>query len=158
MSQSENLLGHLASGQSVIQRARSTIERDIEECLSIALSKIDARGRRFFCEEISFDYPIGRTKCVKTTEDDTITFVTRYEKPGPTRFVKFRDPEASNKMYIILKRASDGTSFVLIKASIGEATEPEPWDENNFFMQADPAAAREKSIKFWENHALVYHS
>jgi len=160
MHQMGNLLGHLASEQRVFARKKLELRKEVEDLLPEALSKIDAEGRRFICEVVTFNYTIGKSTCVTTSSDDdgNIVFAKRPWDDGLTRFVKNREPELSNKMYIILKKMDDKRDYILIKATIGDAMEPEIWDEKSFDLSEVPGIARSKSNEFWSSHAIVWDS
>jgi len=159
MHQQEKMLGHLADSrqQVVARKNKGEISPEMEDLLAEALPKIDAEGKRFIREVVVFNRIIGNTNCVKTTsaDDDAILYARRPYNDGETRFVKNRDPEPSNKLYIVLKRSNDKFNYVLIKAAIGEAREPEMWDEVYFEIDS---TARGRSNEFWSSHAIVWGS
>jgi hypothetical protein len=79
----------------------------------------------------------------------------RPHRRGPTRFVKGREPEPCDTVFVALKKIRLHR-YLLVTGFVGERPEPEPWDERAFSFSKDPGAARERSKRFWSDHALVY--
>lgn len=144
-----NQVGKLGSGQIVVDRYRSHLHESVLDILSEALSRVNLTTEIFAVEQVDFDRVVGETICVATSDADEIVFAQRPRRGGLTRFVKNRQPESCSSVVLILKKTEDiDETFVLITAFIGEVAEPEPWDEN----------ATEKSVEFWNTHALVWGS
>lgn len=144
-------VGMLRSNELVIDRHDSHAHLS-GESLEIALFLIDAEGRDFLVEQVDCGQIVGRSRCVETSEEDTIVFGYRYGRPGPTRFVLDREPEIPTaKATIVLKRDERLPGImILISAWAGDESQPEPWDEN----LADQIALAD-SKAFWSNHALT---
>jgi len=138
----------LASGEPVVDRHNSHIHESAAAFLPPALYRIDSRGRKFLIETVEFDFVVGETVCVATEPGDKIVYAQRPKRFGLTRFVKNRKPEPTNAVTIILKRDEFENYYVLITAWCGHKSEPEPWDRN----------ATEKSVSFWNSHALIWGS
>lgn len=142
------LLGILGSGEKVYDRPNSHIHSNISALLPEALGQVNLNGDQFAVCEVKFGRVVGVTTCVLTLEVDTIVFAQRPKRFGLSRFVKNRQPEPSESVVVILKRDDVEGYYVLITTFIGGKPEPEPWDKN----------ATEKSVVFWNSHALVWGS
>jgi hypothetical protein len=81
-----------------------------------------------------------------TTDEDSIVYAQRVGRDGLTRFVKNRAPEPCSLVMMVLKKAREADTYVLLTAFIGPRAEPEPWHPT----------ATEASVVFWNNHALVW--
>jgi hypothetical protein len=143
------ILGTLGSGQLVIDRPQSHIHESVRAILPETFSKVNLTTEQFVVKQIDFDRVVGETTCVVTSSDDQIVFAQRPKRFGLSRFVKNRAHEPCSSVCVILKRADDRPSaYVLISAFIGVCPQPEPWDPR----------ATEKSVEFWNSHALVWGS
>lgn len=149
-------LGHLSSGEPVVDRHNSHLHAEVANLIPKALAQLTANGRRFFTEEVDFGRPIGETICVATVPGDAIIYAQRPRRLGLSRFVKNRQQESCNSLVVVLKKAEDGGYYVCISAFVGYRPEPEPWDERNFAGQRNPAMARECALAFWTTHALIW--
>ncbi len=139
----------LLSGEVVVDRFRSHLHPGVASLLPEALARVDSQGRQFLVEEVDFGRLIGETVCISTGSGDEIVFAQRPRRSGLTRFVKNRAPESCSSVVVILKcDDADKRVYVLITAFIGQRPEPEPWDRN----------AMEKSVAFWNSHALIWGS
>ncbi len=155
----ERFLGYTKDGFPVIDRYHSHL-REHKEVFSIlpeALKKIDTKGKSFIEEEVSFDYVVRKSYCVKTDKNDEIVYAQRRGRRGLSRFVPKREPEDTDKVSVVLKRIRERISegekvreidaYLLITAWIGERAEVEYYDPR----------ATEKSLAFWNTHALIYN-
>lgn len=142
------------NGVPVVNRYSSHLHCSIED-VKEALSNIELKDD-FIKTTYTFKDKFGYSECVKTTESDEIIFITRRGRKGPTRFVLNRPPEKTNNMTIILMKKDN--CYVIITAFWGDGSEPEPWDEKAFIYDRVNGyeKAKQKSIEFWSNHALVY--
>lgn len=139
------ILGRLASGQVVFDRPNSHMHKSVRALLPEIFKNIYTM-EPFMVYEYVFDRVIGLNHCVETGAVDEIIFALRSGRRGPTRFVKKRKPEPTNKAVVILKQVEDG--YILITAFVGPRAEREPWE----------ADATEKERTFWRTHALIYGS
>ena len=158
LEQHERFLEYTKDGFPVIDRYNSHLKehREVLAILPEALKKVDTKGRPFIEDEVSFDHTIGKSFCVKTSENDEIVYARRRGRKGLSRFVLNREPEDTNKVSLVLKkireRVSQGkdarevNAYLLITAWIGERAEVEYYDPR----------ATEKSLAFWNTHALIY--
>jgi len=139
----------LGSGEEVIDRPNSHVATHptVLPLLGDALFRIYTSGREDFVEEVDFGQVVGETICVKTREGDEIVFAQRPNRKGLTRFVKNRQPEPCSAVTICLMRAKKDSYFVLQTAFVGHRAPAEPWDTE---------WATEKSLPFWNSHALVW--
>lgn len=138
----------MVGGERVIDRERSHIHRDVKRYLKDALGKVDAKGREYIEETVNFENVSGEAYCVETDGNDEIVYAKRPNRDGYSRFVLNKNGQITNRLTIVLKKAVEKNSYVLITAYWGEVAEPEPWDKR----------ATPKSRKFWEKHALVWGS
>lgn len=141
-------LGSTRDGWTVFDRHNSHLHPGVQELLPAALGKINTKGRKFLVEEVVFDHIIGETVCVPTGSGDQIVFAQRPKRFGLTRFVVGKPAQPCQSIVVILKRREENDGYILITAFIGSKPEPEPWDRN----------ATERSVKFWNTHALVWGS
>lgn len=148
----------LRSGEVVVDRKNSHLQKEVEACLVEALAKIDSFGREFLEEEIKLGRIVGKTICVATTPSDEIIFAQRSKRQGLTRFVKNRQPEDCSSVVVILKKAVECNTYLLVTAFIGKISEPEPRDKKYFSQQKDFQKAEERSSQFWSSHALIWNS
>lgn len=141
-------LGVLGSGERVVDRYRSHIHPGVLTLLPESLARIDISGKQFSVEVVEFDRIIGETICVRTGLQDEIVYAQRPCRAGLSRFVRNRQAEPCSTLVVILKKALEEGTYVLISAFFGTRPEPEPWDRN----------ATERSVEFWSSHALVWGS
>lgn len=141
-------LGKLKSGQRVVDRYQSHLHESVRALLPEAFAKISLIDEQFVVKQVDFERVVGEMVCVITSDIDEIVFAQRPKRFGLSRFVKNRKPESSRSIVVILKKADEPNTYVLITAFVGEKSEPEPWDRN----------ATEQSVEFWSNHALVWGS
>ena len=140
------LLGRLASGEPVYDRAQSHLHEQVAGILPEALSKISAEGKPFLVAEAAFGRIIGHTSCLPTGQGDEILYAQRPKRFGLTRFVKNRQPEPCEAVVVILKKDDFEDFYILITAFVGHPAPPEPWDRN----------ATPQSVEFWSTHALIW--
>jgi hypothetical protein len=151
-------LGRLGSGEAVYERRNSHMSSHPvpEALLSEAFARIVACDRPFLVEQVDFNRTIGATTCVTIGANDEVLFARRREGEGLTPFVRGRVAEPASSVVIILKRFDD--FFVLVTAFIGVKAEPLPWNSATLDRAADPLAAYERSVVFWNSHALLWGS
>ncbi|MBT3817185.1 MAG: hypothetical protein HOG08_02450 [Candidatus Magasanikbacteria bacterium] len=142
------MLGYLASGEQVVDRHRSHLHPEAQRMLPYALQKIKSTGLDFFIEEVEFPFIIGQKTCVATDSSDVVVYARRLRRFGLSRFVMNREAEDCRHMVVILKKVSSDM-FILITAFVGRKAEKEPWDRN---------AELDKSLEFWNRHALIWGS
>lgn len=147
--------GMTKNGYQVYDRKKSHIARDVLPNLVDVIPQIEP-AENFQIIEYDFGKVIGKTYCVELTEKDrpNIYYKRRKYREGQTKFVRYRQPDPTQYMTIILKKIDEG--YLVITAFNGRIAEPEPWDENAF--KQDPRgyeAAKAASEKFWNNHALI---
>jgi hypothetical protein len=138
----------LHSGERVVNRYNSHLHPGVEQYVPEALARIAPQGKPFVVETIDFGTCIGETVCVETGPSDVIVFAQRSGRQGLSRFVRQRSPEPCSSLTVILKKAQEQHTYVLITAYIGCKAEPEPWDRH----------ATDASQIFWLNHALLWGS
>jgi len=130
----------------VMDRLRSHLHAGVKPLLPEVFEKIESGGREILVEEVDLGRIVGKTTCVKTSQDDEILWERRDNRKGFTRFVLGREPEDSSSVVIVLKQADEAGVYVCLTAYIGTYSEPEPWDKR----------ASAESEAFWENHAMVW--
>lgn len=145
----------LADGSLVVDRAPSHVREENIDAVTRALRSVDPAGRTFIEQELKFGGVVGKTTCLRTDKSDEVVMAQRLGRHGPTRFVKGREPEACDTVFVVLKKVRQHR-YLLVTAFVGQRPEPEPWDERSFSFSKDPGAARERSKQFWANHALTY--
>lgn len=131
-------------GFLIIVGKNSHLHGEIVNILPDIIGKLECDNRYFISEQIDFPYEIGKTTCVKVDDNDEIIYALRIGRKGYTKFVKNREPEPTNSATIVLKKTNN--IYIIITAYIGTQSEVEPWDRH----------ATEKSIEFWNNHALIF--
>lgn len=146
----------LADRSVVLDRNPSHVSTSDHIAVRRALAMVEPEGRDFIQQEVVFPNPIGFTQGVHTTPEDTIVYAKRVGRMDLTRFVKGREPEPCNSVFVVLKRLRRNI-FLLVTGFVGHKPEPEPWDEKAFAREANPREARERSRGYWANHALVYN-
>jgi hypothetical protein len=137
----------LKGGEKVVDRHQSHLHEGVERLLPEALGRVESAGRNFLVEEVAMGRLVGETSCVETLSSDEVLYAQRSGRAGLTRFVKNRVAQPCDSVVVILKRISPA-EYVLVTAFVGRRPEPEPWDKN----------ATEKSVAFWQTHALVWGS
>lgn len=132
--QGQKVLGHLLTGETVVDRPRSHISEGAKAHLEYALSQIEGEKTDLCISvEVDFGYTIGMCNCVETGPDDEIVYARRRNRDKLKRFVIGREPEPSSWLSIGLNRDPSGY-YYCITAYIGRASS-------------------EKG--FWNNHAIV---
>ena len=109
----------------------------------IVISLTCTKVEDFEIIEYNFDYIIGKSYCVPTTQKDKIYFKKRPGRNGESRFVVNREPTPTSHLTFITKKINEG--YICLTAFIGSPAPPEPFDPK----------ANKKSIDFWNNHALI---
>jgi hypothetical protein len=137
----------LKGGEKVVDRHQSHLHEGVERLLPEALGRVESAGRNFLVEEVAMGRLVDETSCVETLSSDEVLYAQRPCRAGLTRFVKNREAEPCDSVVVILKKSAP-TEYVLVTAFVGRRPEPEPWDKN----------ATEKSVAFWQTHALVWGS
>lgn len=122
----------------------SHIHMEVDQNTEKLFEKIPSLDKDFIEIEHKFPFTIGKTTCVRTTEDDTILYAIRKRRNGHSRLVLDRKPMDTNHMTGVFKKSKD--HYVIITLFNGEKSGKEPYDKN----------ATKKEIEFWENHALIY--
>jgi hypothetical protein len=145
----------LADGSVVIDRAPSHAPKADMFTLQQMLRRLTPRGRTFIEEEILASGTIGKTRCVRTGPGDEIVLALRPRRNDHSRFVKNRAPEDCDRVFVVLKKVGP-QRYRLITGFVGHRPEPEIWDERAFSHAPNPDAARERSRRFWAEHALIY--
>ena len=93
----------------------------------------------------SFEENIGKTSCVRVSDNDRFFYAKRKNRSGYSKFVLDREPEDCNNVIAILKQTTVENEYILITSFVGNPAEPEPWDK----------IATQKAFDFWESHALI---
>lgn len=145
----------LADGSIVSDRKSSHVSSQAIMPVTAALARVDPHGRHFIQEEVKFPEIVGTTACVSTSSSDEIFLAQRPGRCGLTRFVKGREPEPCDTVFVVLKNIRP-CRYLLVTGFVGHRPEPEPWDKRAFGFAKNPAVAQERSVKFWTEHALVY--
>lgn len=145
-TQGLEFLGTLKGGQKVFDRPNSHLHAGVRELLAEALARVETTAA-FHKEAVDFGRIVGETTCVATSGDDEVVYAQRPKRAGLTRFVKNRQAEPCSSVVVILKRIEEW-DYLLITTFIGNLSESEPWDRN----------ATEKSVEFWNTHALIWGS
>lgn len=145
----------LADGSLVVDRAPSHVREENIDAVTRALRSVDPAGRTFIEQEVRFGSVVGKTTCVRTDKSDEVVMARRLGRHGPTRFVKGREPEACDTVFVVLKKVRQHR-YLLVTGFVGQRPEPEPWDERAFSFSKDPGGARARSKEFWADHALIY--
>lgn len=143
-------MGTLGSGQVVVDRHSTHNHIHDDNLLRAALLKVNLREEQFQKILVEFDHVVGVSTRVETTDADEIVYAHRVSTRGRglTRFVKNREPEPCKSVVVILMKAREADTYVLITSFIGTLSEPEPWDPN----------ATPQSRQFWNTNALVWGS
>jgi hypothetical protein len=146
-------LGVLGSGQVVYDRPNSHLHGDIFGLVKTALSQITLTNETFAVCEVDFGRVIGESSCVKTSSADEIVYAQRAKRDFVSRFVKNRKLEPCTTLVVILKPDEGGGDYwVCVTAFIGRKAEMEPWDTKH------TEETFQKSVEFWQDHALVWGS
>ncbi|MBP7508945.1 MAG: hypothetical protein KA807_14125 [Prolixibacteraceae bacterium] len=122
------------------------IHEGTEPLLKIVFEQILDLNSAFLEKEFTFPSIIGKTTCVETSDDDTVFYAIRKDRKGHSRFVLNREPEDTQSLTVVLKRASD--HYIIITCFLGKLAQPEPYDPK----------ATQDSIDFWNRHALIFEN
>jgi len=134
-----------SAGIKFIPRIIGThIHEGTEPLLTIVFEQIRDLNSAFIEKEYPFPSVIGKTTCVETNDDDTVFYAIRKDRKGHSRFVLNREPEDTQSLTVVLKRASD--YYIIITCFLGKLAQPEPYDPK----------ATQDSIDFWSRHALIF--
>lgn len=147
---SDHVLGHLKSGEIVVDRADSHVvtHAQILPFLREALGKIDSRGKNTICKMVCFKRVIGISICVTTRPDDTIVYAKRPNREERyMRFVKNRKGTPCKVATVRLHKV-DESRYLLVTAYIGSTVPPPP----------DSPNATNQSAEFWATHALLFEA
>ena len=137
---------HTKDNRVVTATTNTIVSASVLEILPMVLKMIECENRESFFEQVIFDYPIGNTNCVEVSKKDKIIYAKKQGGSGNyCKYVKFRLPQLSDTVTVILKKKHD--YFSIIDAYIGEKAEPMPLDKK----------ATELSVDYWDNHALIYN-
>lgn len=150
------ILGKLKSGETVIDRFKSTVDKaDYKEYAIKALSKIDSKKEKFIETTVEFDHFIDYSIIVKINpHTDKDFFAKRPKKFGHSHFVSGKSPEPTKKITIVLKKIQDNR-YLLVTAYPGSKKPVEPWNMDYYNKKDNPRAEQRKAIKFWWEHAFV---
>jgi hypothetical protein len=94
--------------------------------------------------EYDFGRPIGSCDIVSTTEKDHIMYAKPVNRDTFYRFVRRRQPEATNFITVTVRRQPEG-DYELLDAWFGKNRPELPGSENE-----NPS-----SRQYWESHAIV---
>lgn len=131
----------------VVDRTKSQLSKDILAILPSVIGGIQCNGREFVSEQIDFPYYVGKSNCVAVSRKDTIVYAQKIKgQKGLSKFVKYSRPVPTKSVTVTLLKTPE--YYLIIAAYFGVKAEPFPWD----------AHATERSIPFWERHALVFNS
>ncbi len=143
-------LGKTAKGHVILASHYMRVEDEVESIIGEVLKRIEKLSHNSDAPtaiEVDMERIVGSTICVETTEIDEIVYAQKVGKNSDlSRFVKNREPEPSTKIVIIIKKIDDSKS-ILLAGFVGSKPEPEVWDRNK----------TEKSLEFWNTHALIYN-
>ena len=131
----------------IIDRPKSHLHDGITpELLKIICAQITCNKLKLIRTQINFEKVIGTTNCVPITEKDEVVYAQRVGRYGHSKFVLNREPEPTKSATIVLKKALQ--HYKILTSYIGTRSELEPKDRR----------ATLASIRFWEEHALVFGS
>lgn len=141
-----DILGQLASGETVIDREESHLHGDIRMLLPEVFKGIESNNEEVVIRTIDLGRTVGENICLETDSNDDIVYAQRPGRTGLTRFVKNREPEASSLVTIILhKDTSADSQYSCRTAFVGPLAELEVWQSQS-----------EESKEFWDTHALLW--
>lgn len=145
------MLFNTADGQSVTVYTNGHVAQhpSVMPHLHAALAQIHTDGRPFITQSVEFPFFVGFSECVVTTDKDEILYAVRKGRNLKSRFVLNREPEATKKVSVILKKV--GPSYVLVTAYLGELAPPEVGSP---ILVSDEE--KEWAAEFWATHALIY--
>lgn len=143
-----NQLGHLSSGETVIDRPRSHLNPTLARLLAVALQRVSTHDQKTIETDVDFGKPIGHSNLVETNETDEIVFAKRPGRKGYSRLVKHKQGSEVTTLHIKLLRAKELNTYVLVTAFLGTQTPPEP----------PPGSNSSKLKQFWSTHALSYEN
>lgn len=124
-----------------------------------ALRKIKSENRKGE-NVVEFDREIGFNNLVEVSEDEDFYEEIRGNRPYPSRFVRNRLPEATNKVCVVWQRINEDLIRV-ITAYFTHSNLPGCPDEpgNILRKMAKGVKYREEELKraldFWSSHAFV---
>lgn len=105
--------------------------------------------------ELDFGRIIGLSGCVKTLPvmpETPTTFARRGNRAGPSRVLVGGSKIPTSKLVIKANPTSVPRVYRLFTAFVGDRASAEPWN-----TELGTPEAREKSLRFWCSHALVYN-
>lgn len=139
---------HVSINKGMILKVLTCHKDEIEEALR-------DRTDCVICHE--FEENIGVSHCIKCEPYERhVYYKQRENRPYLSRMVKGALPVACKEMTIVLKPSRVRTDeMVLVTSWVGGLSEPEPDNEAYFKMCPNPKLSMQKSIDYWENHALI---
>jgi hypothetical protein len=159
-----NLFGVSKNGIEVFAHPAGHPHR--EDLVEEALSLVELPTDNTFClKTVDFGRVIGVNHLVETTENDTICYLRRGNRPGESRMVLNRKPEETSLVTVIccVCRKDKDTpdelvgKWVVVTLFEGTPGEKEPFD--NAFTEKDiddrAMIGYLKAEAFWRTHALV---
>lgn len=139
------IVGYLKSNETVYKNGKfPLLKEEFKPHLIDALKKINSNNEEFICINIDMGKTVGENICVETTATDEIIYAQRVGLKRLSRFVKYRKPEPTTFITVILKKID--SNYLLLTAYPGKICPPEPGDQR----------ATTDSIPFWETHALIF--
>lgn len=131
----------------IIDRPKSHLHQGITpQLLKVMCAQIICEKAKTIKMRVDFKKIIGKSNCVPISEKDEIIYAERVGRYGHSKFVLNREPEPTKSATIVLKKTLN--YYKILTAYIGTPSELEPKDSR----------ATAESIRFWENHALVFGS
>ena len=106
--------------------------------------------------EIDFGRMIGLSGCVCThpiMPETPTSFARRGNRAGPSRVLVGGERTPTSKIVVKANPTSIPRVYRLFTAFVGDRACTEPWDTE----ELQTPEAREKSLRFWCSHALVYN-
>lgn len=133
------------NGIKIMEGINSRITQQTRHVLTELIPTIEIdQSKPIFHLQVKLENFSGNQYCIEVDENDKIIYAKRWKKNAYYKFVIDKKPVQTNEFTVILKQIED--FHMILAAFFGPKTEPFPWDKN-----ADP----EKSIAFWEKHAIV---
>lgn len=153
------ILGTSSNGINVYYHPEGHSHRpdlDMETISKIALPE----DKTFFRATVDLGRIVGKDHLVETTEQDTIVYLQRGNRPGKSRMVLKAARDTSFVTIIAcVCREEEGTpielvgKWILVTLFEGKPGEREPFDRS--FADGENPEGKAAVEKFWSNHALV---
>lgn len=135
----------LASGQRVVDRHNSHLHTGVKPLIDKAASQVSMSSQDHLEVTIDFAGPVGLNNVVGTNDDDFVFYAQRPGRKGLSRFVMGRRPEVTNQVTLVLHKAQEENTYILLTAWVGPKAPREPWDQ---FATPD-------SRGWWNTHAFT---